>query len=60
MLLQFPVAGSYSSALLKLTRLLPNPPATSTLPDCSSVAVWILRAVPMLPVVTQLGSISTG
>ena len=33
-----PVAGSYSSALLKEPLLL-NPPATSTLPEGSSVAV---------------------
>ena len=44
-----PVAGSYSSALLKKPGLL-APPATSTLPLGSSVAVCRARAVMSLPV----------
>ena len=50
------VRGSYSSA-----EALP-PPATSTVPSGSSVAVWRPRAVPMLPVAAQtpvLGSESS-
>ena len=46
---QVPVAGSYSSALANSALLLP-PPATSTLPLGSKVAVSPSRAVPMLPV----------
>ena len=44
-----PVAGSYSSAVARsLTG--PTPPAISTFPVGSSVAVWPLRVVVMLPV----------
>src|SRR5204863_693682 len=44
-------AGSYSSALLKVLLILPlSPPATSTLPEGSSVAVCDPRAIPRLPV----------
>ena len=38
MALQVPLAGSYSSALLR-EPLVPTPPATSTLPLGSNVAV---------------------
>ena len=48
-----PLAGSYSSALLN-TPLSPTPPATSTLPEYGSVAVWYPRALPMLPVAVQV------
>src|SRR5206468_2134282 len=48
-----PSPGSYSSALLKIP-LLPAPPATSTLPEGSSVAVCKERAARTLPVVLQL------
>src|SRR6266699_559790 len=48
-----PSPGSYSSALLKEPLKL-NPPATSTLPEGSSVAVCNARAVPRLPVLLQL------
>ena len=47
-----PVAGSYSSALARKP-VLPYPPATSTLPEGSSVAVWNPRAVLKLPAVLQ-------
>src|SRR5450756_549154 len=55
---QDPLLGSYSSAeasalLLPVTLLLPVPPATSTLPSGSSVAVWDWRGVGMLPVAVQ-------
>jgi hypothetical protein len=53
-----PSPGSYSSALLK--KLLFLPPATSTLPEGSSVAVCDSRAVVRLPVAVQLGSIIAG
>ena len=48
----FPVAGSYSSALLRavgtsLEKL--NPPATSTWPEAKSVAVWSRRPVSSEP-----------
>src|SRR5438094_8232088 len=52
MLLQLPVAGSYNSALLKSEPL--YPPATSTLPLDSSVAVCRKRAVPRLPVAVHV------
>src|SRR5438094_5415413 len=52
MLLQLPVAGSYNSALLKSEPL--YPPATSTLPLGSSVAVCRKRAVPRLPVAVHV------
>src|SRR5205823_1230797 len=47
--LHVPVAGSYSSAVLRalLTR---KPPVIRTLPLDSSVAVWLLRAVLSVPV----------
>src|SRR5205823_6472586 len=45
-----PRPWSYSSVLL-----IPyQPPATSTLPEGSSVAVWSFRPVPMLPVVVHV------
>ena len=50
--LQVPVAGSYSSALLKEPSL--YPPATNTLPDGRSVAVCQKRASPMWPVAVQV------
>ena len=50
MAVQFPVAGSYSSALV----LLLNPPATSTLPLGSNVAVCKSRAALRPPVAVQL------
>src|SRR5450759_4219348 len=55
---QDPLLGSYSSAeasalLLPVTLLLPVPPATSTLPSGSSVAVWDWRGVTMLPAAVQ-------
>src|SRR4029077_1753642 len=43
-----PVAGSYSSALARAP-LVPCPPATSTLPSGSNVAVCNWRAAPRLP-----------
>ena len=49
---QFPVAGSYSSALVNWLGF--SPPATSTLPEGNSVAVCESRAVPMSPVGVQL------
>src|SRR5450759_3601102 len=49
---QDPLPGSYSSAEasggLRLALLLPEPPATSTLPSGSRVAVWDWRGVGML------------
>src|SRR5450756_1874813 len=63
---QNPLPGSYSSAEasggLRLALLLPRPPATSTLPSGSSVAVWDWRGMGMLPVAVQdplLGSYSS-
>src|SRR6266550_1814719 len=47
-----PLAGSYSSALLKTRPLFP--PATSTLPLGRSVAVCWARAVPRLPVAVHV------
>src|SRR5690348_11893638 len=53
-----PVAGLYSSALAKMGHepftQVPSPPATSTWPSCSSVAVWPARTVVMLPVAAQV------
>src|SRR5207249_10757112 len=49
-----PLAGSYSSALLKTPSQSLNPPATSTLPLGSSVAVCRSRAVPRLPVAVHV------
>src|SRR3990172_8457708 len=53
---QVPVCGSYSSAAASTSRFgpLPKPPATSTLPSGSSVAVWYLRPVTMFPVAVQV------
>ena len=61
--LNVPVAGSYSSAeaadadgggdapgLLAVTLKFSRPPATSTRPSLSSVAVWPNRATPRSPV----------
>jgi hypothetical protein len=48
-----PVAGLYSSALLRKP-VVPSPPATSTWPFGSSVAVWSVRAVFKLPVFAQV------
>ena len=47
--LQVPLAGSYSSAVVRRSPKL-YPPATSTLPLGSNVAVWMTRAVARLPV----------
>ena len=41
---KLPLLGLYSSAVLS------GPPATSTKPLASNVAVWLERAVSMLPV----------
>src|SRR5439155_6706468 len=54
MKVQLPVAGSYSSALARTLLLLSNPPATSTMPLGSSVAVYSKRPVLRLPVRVQL------
>ena len=53
MSLQLPSAGSYSSELFKETPLT-SPPATSTLPEGSSVAVCSVRAVERLPVAVHV------
>ncbi|OGN81047.1 MAG: hypothetical protein A2X23_10375 [Chloroflexi bacterium GWC2_73_18] len=45
-----PLLGSYSSADRAVASSLGPPPATSTVPSGSSVAVWPPRAVVMLPV----------
>src|SRR4051812_36800338 len=50
---QVPVAGSYSSAVSRVVPLF-VPPATRTLALSSSVAVWVWRAVVMLPVAVQV------
>ena len=51
---QDPAPGSYSSAEPSAAPESPlRPPATSTLPSGSSVAVWSLREVIMLPVVVH-------
>ena len=50
MVVQLSLAGSYSSALVGVARL-PYPPATSTLPEGNSVAVWKKRPLFKLPVV---------
>ncbi len=52
--LHVPVAGSYTSALLRMPPGIPNPPATSTLPLGSNVAVCNLRRVLRLPVALQI------
>src|ERR1035437_4600422 len=50
-----PVAGLYSSALASGVAEAPSrPPATSTWPFGSSVAVWSVRAVFKLPVFAQV------
>ena len=54
MAVHVPLAGSYSSALLRPLPLLPTPAATSTLPLGSNVAVCDRRAVVRLPVSLQL------
>ena len=54
MAVQVPLAGSYSSALAKAVPLLSRPPATSTLPFGSNVAVCNKRAVLRLPVAVQV------
>ena len=54
-----PVSGSYSSAFTVGN----SPPATSTLPSGSSVAVWLKRGVTIFPVADQVplsGSYSLG
>ena len=53
--LHVPLAGSYSSALLRPLPLPSGvPPATSTLPLGSNVAVWKKRAVLRLPVAVHV------
>jgi hypothetical protein len=50
-----PVAESYSSALAIVGSFAQQtPPATRTFPLGSSVAVWRLRAVIILPVIEKL------
>ena len=49
-----PVAGSYSSALAKGCSQSSMPPATSTCPFGSNVAVCESRAVAMLPVAVHV------
>ncbi len=51
---QVPVWGLYSSAELRPMSEVPAPPATSTLPLRSSVAVWSSRGVVMFPVAVQV------
>jgi hypothetical protein len=51
--IQVPLVGSNSSALAS-SPLTPNPPATSTIPLGSSVAVCEVRAVLRLPVGVQV------
>ena len=53
--LQWPVAGSYSSANLDGSFCTPKPPATSTFPFESSVAVAPTRECPRSPTVDQGG-----
>ena len=48
-----PVVGSKSSAVEVAFPLSPTPPARSTLPFVSSVAVWQLRAHTMFPVAVK-------
>jgi hypothetical protein len=48
------VQGSYNSALARSLPPLLSPPATSTIPLGSSVAVWNRRAVLRLPVAAQV------
>src|SRR5947209_455951 len=49
-----PVLGSYNSALAKPLPELSHPPATKTLPFVSSVAVKLLRPIPMLSVAVHV------
>jgi hypothetical protein len=53
---QLPLAGSYNSALaIGLKKLgSTTPPATSTLPLGSNVAVWAKRALVRLPVALHI------
>ncbi len=53
--LQVPEAGSYISAV-EIAVVPLYPPATSTLPLGSSVAVWLTRGEAMEPVATQAGA----
>ena len=61
---QDPVSGSYSSAAsVGSSPRRRAPPATSTLPSGSSVAVWLWRGVVIFPVADQVplsGSYSSG
>ena len=50
-----PVEGSNSSAVLR-TSAPSSPPAIRTFPSSSNVAVWLSRAVVMLPVDTNLAT----
>jgi hypothetical protein len=52
-LVHFPVLGSYNSALLRKPAEF-TPPAARTWPFWSRVAVCLIRAVFMLPVVVQV------
>src|SRR5712692_9747192 len=45
------LVGAYSSAVASTTAPGGSPPVTRTVPSLSNVAVWLARAVPMLPVV---------
>src|SRR5215469_5507441 len=52
-----PVEGLYNSALAvhgDWGSTLPSPPATSTSPPVSSVAVWFVRALAISPVIVHL------
>jgi len=51
---QVPAAGLYSSALFRALLLPPEPPATSTWPSGSSVAVASIRGVFIWPVTAQV------
>jgi len=51
---QVPLVGSYSSALAEGFKLVSSPPATSTIPLDSNVAVCSSRAVLRLPVAVQV------
>ena len=50
------VCVAYSSALLRTTKPVPVPPATSTMPLGSKLAVCSARAVLRLPVAVQVSS----
>src|SRR5258708_908960 len=58
--LHVPLRGSYSSALLKYSTPLLYPPATSTFPLGSNVAVCPKRAVVRLPVLLNVNGASAG